>query len=153
MTETKTRNPFALAREHGQREASGFMARDNIEDVKWWIDQLVGDPSLPQHRRRFTKVLAYEYAGYRPEVYTGVTVDSVTLHNDGEWPAVQIVDDRAVWSLDTALDTQPTYDMLKDGGGVVLAMACYIEVSDRHLRVRLRTPEGKLAWWHLQLQA
>lgn len=151
MTATATRNPFSRAVE-SEREASGYVALDNLDDVRTLLDRLLGK------RQRHTHVRSYEYANYRPEVLTGLRAESITVHRHGEGDtvrhgAVQVVDGRNVWSLSTSLPTQPTVaQMHDDGPGGALRQGCHLHINDREAQVRLRTPEGRLAWWHVQLE-
>lgn len=58
-----------------------------------------------------------------------------------------VVDTYGVWSLDGLLKTQP-------GSGVddALKNSMYVSITERSLQVHLRTPEGRLAWWHVQVE-
>lgn len=136
LAETKTHNPFHLAREHGRREAFGYITRDNIESLLLWVQDLLFKDGEP---RRYTMVCAYEYARWRPEVRTGQEAEELKLLQ-GDWgSSILILDTYGLWMLDAQRGTE-------------LRNAEYVVVSDSHLQVSLRTPEGRLAWLHVQLE-
>lgn len=144
-TERQNRDPFALAREAGRREVFGYVARDNIDSVLLWVRDLLwddeGDPV------RYTWVACYEYAGFRPEVRTGQLAEAISIPEPGH-DSITVSDSYGVWGLHGDLPSQPR----SRRGEKALRRSCYIVVSDRHLQVRFRTPEGKLAWWHVQVE-
>lgn len=145
--ETKKRDPFEMARKAGRREASGFVARDNVDSVFAWVLDLLfdenGDP------RRYTWVDVYEYSGWRPSVHTGQIAREAVRAGPADRPTVMVSDSSRVWSLAGGIPTQPR--TLKEEVDA-LGPSMHLTISNEHLRVRLRTPEGKLAWWHLQLE-
>jgi hypothetical protein len=113
----------------------GYITRDNVVDLHERVRALLFDDEGKP--RRYTWVAAYEYAGYRPEVRTGQTVEEVKL-TTGDRFAIQVLDSYGVWALSVP-QVADDYRM-------------YVVISDRHMQVRLRTPEGRMAWWHLALE-
>ena len=126
----------------GERHSAfGYLAEDNFDDVERLLREFLLGPG----ERRFTKVLAYEYNGYRPEVHTGLRFKEIKRSEDRAH--LTIVDEKHVWGLDTKLPTQPgrdfaALDPLRD--------SYYLSFKYDELQIQLRTPEGKLAWWHIK---
>lgn len=142
--QTKRSNSFAAARIKGRRQALGYIARDNIGDLYSWVNDLLFKDGAP---RPYTFFRVYEYAGWRPEVKTGLRAESVRIVQRGESCAIEIADDNSAWSLGSRLETErgrEEHELLRESMHVV--------ISDTHLQVRLRTDSGFLAWWHIELE-
>lgn len=144
-----TVDPHLLALDKGRRETFGFVTVQNYSAVFDFMRRLLfadSDFGAQRDPRRYTKVCCYEYAGYRPEVWTGQLAERIEVRTHGDSVAVQVVDSYGVWSIDSRLKTQPAY------GEEALKQGMHVVISDHHLQARLRTPEGRLAWWHVELE-
>lgn len=145
-TPTKARdNVFARARRCGYRDASGYLALDNVKDVHDLLRAFLFDGSEP---RRFTWVDAYEYAGFRPRVRTGLRAEEVSFSVDELGCAIHVLDTDHSWGLHSRFRTQA--EAREEGDP--LAVGCWIRCEARQLEVKLLTPEGKNAWWCVALE-
>lgn len=154
VLESTRPNPFSLMAEGKTSQAFGYVAADCIHDLGILVEHLFFDHEVedeePMPARRYTKVCCYEYTRYRPEVWTGQQAESIKLQVEDDtlvWGAITIVDTYGVWSIDSRLRTQP-----KNGVEDVLRNTMYVVIDTRSMQIKLRTPEGREAWWHVQLE-
>ena len=102
---------------------SGRLTADNAAGVR----ELV---SLLLKRGPFTRVMAYEYRGWEPEVYVGQRVEDVSVKITGDDCYITVSDSYGVWWI----STQDEGERLS------------IDLNCGELRYRMRTPEGRFCW-------
>jgi hypothetical protein len=143
-------NPFSGMAEGKTSQAFGYLTFDCVRDLHTLVSRLLfadSEYGAMRDPRRYTKVCCYEYSGYRPEVWTGQTAENVKLSVDDNRAAITVIDTYGVWSIDSLIETQPG-----SGANDVLSNSMYVVISQNHIQIRLKTPEGREAWWHVQLE-
>lgn len=87
---------------------------------------------------KYTWVEVYEYTGYIPRADTGRIFNDVNCFLEDGYGGFSVSDSYGVWGVHTTQESNkfdPTYENP------------YIEFGYNFVRITLRTPEGKLAYW------
>ncbi len=87
---------------------------------------------------KYTWVECYEYAGYIPKAETGRVFDDIYTYIESDMAGFHVLDSCGVWGCWSTQEDRkfdPTYKNP------------YVEFGYNFVRITLRTPEGRLAYW------
>lgn len=128
-------------------QVSGHVTLDNIEALHRRVQRLLFEADgCP---RPYTKVCCYECADYRPEVWTNQKAEQVKLNQEAGRASLTVADTYGVWSISAYLTS---IELRGLRSGEARRRAMHVIMDQQQMLIKLRTPEGLKAWWHVALE-